>query len=203
MRVASRTEPTVNDAESGAEGGTKAGMHPPTHGMIGWLTGCALEHRRDRILVTAAALLPDIDGLLILGGEALYGRWHHTFGHNLFAGLALAAGAAVVARQRTKAAVLVLVSFHGHLLCDLLGSGTGWGIPWLWPLVAHEWMLEPPFQWELVSWQNILTTVVCMMAIAVVGARHGRTIVEVVSVRADAAVVEVVQRRLSWVRARR
>jgi len=177
-------------------------MHPPTHAMIGWLTGCSLEHRRDRVLVTAASLVPDIDGLVILGGEALYGRWHHTFGHNLFAGLAFAAGAAAIARHRAKTAALVLVSFHGHLLCDLLGSGSGWGIPWLWPWSPHDWVFEPPLQWELVSWQNILTTVLCIAAIAVVGARTGRTIVEVVSVRADAAVVEVMQRRLAWARKR-
>ena len=170
--------------------------------MVGWLTGCALEHRRDRILVTAASLMPDIDGLVILGGEAMYGQWHHTFGHNLFAGLACAAAAAVIARHRVRTAALVLVSFHTHLLCDLLGSGSGWGIPWLWPWSPREWVFEPPFQWELVSWQNICTTVACMMAIALMGARHGRTIVEVVSLRADAAVVEVMQRRLGWARRR-
>jgi len=178
-------------------------MHPPTHGMIGWLTGCGLAHRRDRVLVTAASLMPDIDGIVILCGEALYGQWHHTFGHNLSMGLVIAVGAAVVARQRAATAALVFVAFHVHLLCDLLGSGSGWGIPWLWPWSAQEWMLEPPLQWELVSWQNILTTVICIMAIAVVGARRGRTIVEVVSVRADTAVVEVMQRRLAWVRTRR
>jgi len=157
--------------------------------------GSRLAHRRDRTLVTVAALIPDIDGLTILGGEALYGSWHHTFGHNLFAGVLLAAGAFAIARHRLKTAGLVLASFHSHLLGDLLGSGTGWGIPWLWPLSPHEWVFEPPFQWELVSWQNTLTTVLCMLGIGWMGLRHGRTIVEVVSLRADAAVVEVLKRR--------
>ena len=175
-------------------------MHPPTHGMIGWLIGCHLPERRDRSLVTAAALVPDVDGLVILGGEAMYGQWHHTFGHNAFAGLLVAAACGALAHQRTTTAVLGLAAFGSHLVGDLLGSGTGWGIPWLWPLSPREWVFEPPFQWELVSWQNTSTTVLCMLAIAWMGARHGRTIVEVVSSRADAAVVEVLRRRFGrWV----
>ncbi len=38
-------------------------MSPIIHAEMGWLIAQPLERRRDRILVTAAAVLSDIDGL--------------------------------------------------------------------------------------------------------------------------------------------
>lgn len=38
------------------------------------------------------------------------------------------------ARNRLKVAALALVTFHLHLVCDLIGAGRDWPIVYLWPL---------------------------------------------------------------------
>ena len=93
---------------------------------------------------------------------------------------------------------LLLASFHLHLLADLAGSGgpdgSNWGIPYLAPFSLRE--LSWTGQWSLASWQNVGLTVLLLIASALLGKRRGRTVVEAVSLRADAAVVLVLRRRL-------
>lgn len=166
-------------------------MFPVTHGMIGWLTGQSLENRRDRILVTAASVIPDFDGAGIVVSLDYYAKYHHVLGHNIFFGLIFAALAYKFSIEKKKGAVLALVAFHSHILGDLLGSGLGWGIPFFWPVYGKVFEFVPPFQWELDSWQNILTTAICLIGIIYFAIKKKRTIVEVFSVKADAKVVEV------------
>jgi hypothetical protein len=181
-------------------GRTTVRAHEPrTHGLIGWLIAQPLPERRDRVLVTAAAVLPDLDGLPILWGLGAYDRFHHTFGHNLFAGLAVTLACFLLGRSRRRAAALAAASYHSHIVGDLLGSGAGWPIPYFWPLSDAVYAFAPPFQWELASWQNAAVTVACLAATALIGIRRGRTVVEVASVRTDAEVVAVLRR---WAGAR-
>ena len=43
-------------------------MHPASHALLSWLVADAKPlPRRDRILIFAGGLLPDLDGLAILG----------------------------------------------------------------------------------------------------------------------------------------
>lgn len=171
-------------------------MSPITHALIGYLIADPLPSRSDRRWVTVAAVAPDIDGLTALVSTELYGEWHHTFGHNIFFGLAFSACAFAFTRSRSTA-LLALISFHSHLLADLLGSGEGWKIAYGWPLFKNGIEFAPPLQWELNSWQNLLVTVVCLVAIAIIGVRKRRTVVEVVSARADAKVVSILRERFS------
>ena len=120
-------------------------MHPPTHLALSWLVGHRLRERRDRVLVAWAGLAPDLDGLTLVAGEMAYGRWHHVLTHGLVAALLVTGMVACVAQQRTKAAILALVAFHLHLLCDLLGSGAQWGIVYLYPVSDYETFA--PFGW--------------------------------------------------------
>ena len=94
--------------------------------------------RRDRGLVTLAAVLPDVDGAGILVDFAtgaspvggLYTDYHHVLAHNLWAALFVSALAFAVANRRTLCAALVFVSFHLHLLGDLVGSAGPGGSIW-------------------------------------------------------------------------
>jgi membrane-bound metal-dependent hydrolase YbcI (DUF457 family) len=168
-------------------------MTPITHGMIGWIISQPLEKRKDRWLVMAASLVPDLDGLGAIISIDYYAKYHHIFGHNFFFGILLSLLALKFAEDKKKAPLLVFLSFNSHILGDLLGSGVGWGVPYFWPLSKINYEFSPPFQWELDSWQNLLATAICMAIIFLCGLNKKRTIVEMFSVKTDLKVVAVFQ----------
>ena len=90
-------------------------------------------------------------------------------------------------------ALLSLVAFHLHLLCDLAGRGPGWGIYYLWPTSMHEWFWKG--QWNLASWQNTLIGLAATLACLACSLRWRRTVVELFSVRWDAEVTRTLRRR--------
>ena len=167
-------------------------MSPLIHAEVGWLVALPLPRRRDRVLVTVAAVIPDVDGLSLLAGDASYEQWHHRVAHGLCAALVVAVVALTVSRK-PLAAILAVAAFHTHVAMDLAGSGPGWPILYFWPFADVEWL--PAWQWNLASWQNaafgLTTTFLCLACALVVG----RTPVELVSTRADARVVETIRRR--------
>lgn len=168
-------------------------MSPLIHAGIGWLFAQPLARRRDRILVTCAGVAPDLDGLSLLAGQEAFGTYHHVLFHGYVGALLTAAICASLARRRVVTAALALVAFHLHVLCDLVGSGPGWPILYFWPTSRAEWFWSG--QWNLASWQNSViglgVIVLCMLP----ALRWKRTIVEVLSTRADAAVVHTLRRR--------
>jgi|KBSMisStaDraftv2_1062788.scaffolds.fasta_scaffold252601_2 hypothetical protein len=139
-------------------------MHIPAHLMLSWMVGHRLTARRDRALIAWAGVAPDLDGLSILAGADAYGRWHHVLTHGLFSGLLIATLISSWSKDRVKVWWLSLCAFHLHLLCDVLGSGVGWPMQYLWPL--SETFYGTPYGWELDSWQN---WAVAVMAIALCG----------------------------------
>jgi hypothetical protein len=185
-------------------------VHLPTHALIGWVFAEAIPlERRDRILVFLAGVAPDLDGLTLLFGKEVYQAWHHVLLHHGTAAVVYAIIALALARRRLVTGALALAGFHIHLLGDFVGSagpdGSLWSVPYLVPF--DLWLrggvrdFYCPWQWELASWQNVVATVVAILFCAHFGAVRGRTVVEVLSRRADAAVVEVLKRR--WPLARR
>ena len=73
-------------------------MNPLVHGELSWLMAQGLRERRDRILVTVAGLAPDVDGLVLLGGEELYAKYHHVLFHGYVGALITAALCTAFAR---------------------------------------------------------------------------------------------------------
>lgn len=169
-------------------------MNPIVHGEIGWLTGQKLSSRRDRWLVTAAGLLPDLDGLTILGGEEAYAQWHHVVTHGLVSALVICGTLARFGAQKARVFGFGLVAFHLHLVCDLAGSGVGWPIMYLWPL--HGLRIHWDGGWELQSWQNSVIGLGVTLVCLVCAVPFGRTVFELFSVKFDAEVVKVVRKRL-------
>jgi hypothetical protein len=183
-------------------------LSPFTHLLLGWTVAESVPlSRRDRGLVTLAAVIPDLDGAGILVDFAtgtdpvggLYTDYHHVLGHNLPAALIVSALAFAVANRRTLCAALVFVSFHLHLLGDLVGSagpgGSIWSIAYLYPFSDQAFAWQG--QWELNAWPNLLTTAVLLGVTLVLAVRRGRTPVELVSERADAAVVGALRERFA------
>lgn len=190
-------------------------MHLPSHALLGWLVAESADlDRRDRILVFGAGVIADFDALVVVPGfiaggfsveaaKQAFSNWHHLISHNLLSACVYAAVVALLAHRRAVAGGLAFLGFHLHLLCDFIGSagpdGSYWSLPYLVPfdklITGKIWQPLPPYQWGLASWQNVTITIVAMLVQAHLGATRGRTIVEVISRRADAAVVEVLRRR--------
>lgn len=179
-------------------------MHPPTHALLSWLVAESVPslERRDRALVLAAGLIPDLDALTILGGLDVYQRWHRLICHNALTAVVVTGLVAACARTRLPAALLALAAFHRHLLCDVIGAagpdGSIWPVAYFMPFDARdEHFVSWSGQWGLASWQNVAITLAALVACGVLGVKRGRTIVEAFSLRADAAVVATLRARFS------
>lgn len=170
-------------------------MSPLIHAEVGWLIAQPLQKRRDRLLVVAVAVLPDLDGAGLLISDALYENWHHRLAHGLLAAALTCIVAGIVTR-RPLGVILGAAAFHSHIAMDLAGSGPGWPILYGWPLFDTEWL--PTWQWNLASWQNSVFGLVTTLACLGCAMPLGRTPVEIASVRADAKVVETLRTRFGW-----
>lgn len=170
-------------------------MNPIVHAELSWLGSQKLSERRDRLLVTLGGVIPDLDGLTLLAGEEAYGEWHHVLTHGIVSAVVLSAALAAFAKRRLAVFGLAFAAFHLHLLCDLLGSGPGWPLYYLWPFSRAEtyW----PGQWELASWQNSLIGLAATLLVLACALPRGRTIVELFSTKADAKIVATLRKRFS------
>ncbi|MBL8917848.1 MAG: metal-dependent hydrolase [Myxococcaceae bacterium] len=170
-------------------------MNPIVHAELSWLAGVRLTERRDRVLVTLAGVLPDLDGLTLLAGEEAYATWHHVLTHGLVSAVGTTAVLAAFAKRRLAVAGLAFAAFHLHLLCDLAGSGPGWPIAYLSPFSRHELMWSG--QWNLASWQNTIIGLVATFVVLGCALPLGRTPVELFSRAVDAKVVATLRARFS------
>jgi inner membrane protein len=182
-------------------------MHLATHFFISWL-GANTDglERRDRALVTLAGIILDADALGIvrdivapIKGQPLYwyAKYHHVIGHNIFLGLAATLACFALARKKWKTAFLALLVFHVHLLADLAGSGGPqggiWPIHYLYPVIKKNIIIWNG-QWALNAWPNVVITIVAIAVTLCLGAKRGYTPVEMLSVKADRAVVGVLRK---------
>ena len=151
-------------------------MHLPSHLAISWLIGARLDSRRDRVLVAWAGVAPDLDALAALWGEEAYGRWHHVLSHGIVAALLCAGLISFFSHRKLPVFFLALCSFHMHLVCDLLGSGTVWPIVYGFPISSYEFFT--PYGWPLASWQNVSITFICFLMIGRIAISKGATFAE-------------------------
>lgn len=184
-------------------------MSPITHFIGSWLVASVVtDNPRDRKLVTLAGILPDADGLVVdvaksiaNGGEPsfdYYQQYHHLLLHGWPGAILVAGLLACFAQKRGRVALFCLVTFHLHLLCDLVGSrGPSPGD--LWPICYGEPLFRHPVwfwkgQWRLDGWQ---TQTIFFMVFALslwLAVKRGYSMVEFLGARADAAVVGVLRK---------
>jgi LexA-binding, inner membrane-associated putative hydrolase len=174
----------------------RARVHPPIHLALSWLVGHRLRHRRDRVLVTWAGVVPDVDAISRLWGIGAYSRYHHVLAHGLVAAVLVALACWAAAKERWKVLVLALATFHLHLICDLLGSGVDkepWSITYLWPWSDKE--IYVTFGWDLSSPQNGLIWLAAVALTVWIGIKQGHTFAETfMTAHADAKIVEVLRK---------
>jgi len=122
-------------------------VYPETHLLVSWVVGAnSTDTARDCRLAALAGILPDAEGLGLFVDMAapalgfnktlLYEHYHHYLLHGLFGGVLIALLLACFARRKWRVAILALVVFHIHLLCDFIGS-RGPEPEDLWPLFYY------------------------------------------------------------------
>ena len=126
-----------------------------------------------------------------------FSQYHHSL-HTLAFAVVVAVLSFLVARQRWKTALLAFLSFHLHLFCDLIGArgpdGYSWPIPYLLPF-SNSVQLSWHGQWALNAWPNFVITGVLLFMTLWLAWRYGRSPLELVSLRADAAMAAALRQR--------
>jgi inner membrane protein len=203
-------------------------MSPVTHFFAGWLVaGPTSLHRREKALVIAAGMAPDLDGLGIIP-ETLtrhsshpllwFSEYHHSLHTLTFAlGLAFAAwllsasgnftlgpkiqGHPVETRPWTTA-LLCLLSFHLHLLGDLVGSrspdGYQWPIRYLAPF-SQSAQFTWHGQWTLNAWPNFAITIAFLVLTLWIAGKYTYSPFELVSAQANKRFLAVIKNRIKWI----
>jgi len=184
-------------------------MSPVTHLFVSWVIAAKTTNNpRDCRLVTLAGILPDIDGwgaVVDSANQALghretlfYEHYHHFLLHGIFGGVAIAALLTCFARQRWRVALLALLVFHVHLLCDLVGSRGPepydlWPLFYLGPFSKNVmWIWKG--QWSLDAWPNRILSVVMFLWSLKIAVRLGYSFVGVFNRRLDEIFVGVLRK---------
>jgi inner membrane protein len=186
-------------------------VSPITHFFGSWLVASATANNpRDRTLITLAGVAPDLDGLGILVDVAqswisgtentfhYYQYYHHYLLHGWPGAVLICGLLTFFARQHWRVLLMCLVTFHLHLLCDLVGS-RGPTPSDLWPICYNEPLFHRPawfwkYQWRLDGWQNRVITLGLFAAVFWRAEKIGHSCVEVFSQHADKVFVETLRK---------
>jgi hypothetical protein len=184
-------------------------MSPESHLLASWIIAAkTTDNPRDCSLVTLAGILQDLDGLglivdlaresMHLRGTQLYAQYHHYLLHGALGGVLIAGVLACFARRRLRVALLALLVFHLHLLCDFVGS-RGPSPADLWPIFYFGPFDKDPMwvwkgQWRLDGWFNRYFSVGLFLWALWLPIRLGYSVVGVFSRRADRVFVGVLRK---------
>src|ERR1041384_4191887 len=162
-----------------------------THLLMSWLVAAkTTTNPRDCRLATLAGLLPDADGLGLIVDVAndllgrrpthYYAQFHHYWLHGLFGAALITLTLTLFARQRGRVALVALVLFHLHVLCDFVGS-RGPSPEDLWPIFYFGPFDKDPMwiwkgQWALDGWQNQVISVALLFVALAVAVREGHSV---------------------------
>jgi membrane-bound metal-dependent hydrolase YbcI (DUF457 family) len=151
-------------------------------------------------------LAPDIDGLGIIPEYltrhsqhpvAWFSAFHHSL-HSLTFAVFVTAVSFFLGTQHWKTAGLAFLSFHLHLVEDLIGSrgpdGYQWPIPYLMPF-SRFGELSWSGEWALNAWPNFAVTIALLGVTFYLAWARGFSPLEMISERADATFVATLRRR--------
>ena len=183
-------------------------MSPVTHFLAGWLVANSANlNRRERAAVTLAGVIPDVDGLGLIAEIVTrnsshplnwWSDYHHVLGHNIGFCLLVTAMGFAMATRRWLTAVLVGLSFHLHLLGDLVGArgpdGHQWPIPYLQPF-SGAWQWTWSGQWALNGWPNFVITIAALSVTFYWAWKRGYSPLEMISSRVEQVFVTALRKR--------
>ncbi len=183
-------------------------MSPVTHFLISWsVANISKVSKKERAVITVAGIIPDIDGAGIIFDFLrssrelhleLWTRYHHVLGHNIGFGIFLMLTAFALSTRRITVSFLVMISFHLHLICDLLGSrgpdGYQWPSSYLLPF-SDIWQWQWAGQWDFNSWQNFVITGAAALHMFYIAWKNEVSPAEFISSRANTSVVNALRKR--------
>ena len=184
-------------------------MSPITHFFMGWAVANSVPSlsKRERALITWAGVVPDADGLGIIAEKLTehsahplnwWSEYHHVLGHNIGFAMVVTVAAAIFAKRKLTTALLVCISFHLHLIADLVGArgpdGDQWPIPYLLPF-SNQWQLTWSGQWALNAWPNFIITGTLIVATLLLARQRGFSLLEMFSLKLDAIVIATLRNR--------
>src|SRR6185436_5291484 len=101
-------------------------------------------------------------------------------------------------KDKRKTTLLVLLSFHLHLVADLMGArgpdGDQWPIPYLLPF-SNRWQWTWSGQWALNAWPNFVLTALLLTLALWLAWKRGYSPLELFSAKADGALVRAIRNR--------
>jgi hypothetical protein len=152
--------------------GVLTATHVLTHIGLSWIVAnLARLSTRDRTIVVLAGTLLDLDGAGIVWSEQAYVALHRAAGHGLLF-LALVVLVAILSADGPwVTAALAALSFHVHLLLDLVGTG-GLPIRYFWPLSDLAWSYDG--HWVLASWPNVAVMAAVAAGVLMIAWRRRR-----------------------------
>jgi inner membrane protein len=186
-------------------------MSPITHLLASWVVANIPKNlsRRDLFLITAAGVIPDIDGLGAVVEIATkdtanpmlwFTEYHHAL-HCVGFALGILAIIAVVAQRKWLTCCLAGFAFHLHLICDVVGAGGPdgyeWPIPYLLPF-SNSWQWSWAGQWQLNAWPNVAITIGLLIITFRLAWSRGYSPLTLISQRADAAFVATLRTRFHY-----
>jgi inner membrane protein len=144
-------------------------LHFLTHIGLSWIVANAGRRAsRDRWLIIAAGVLPDLDGVGILWSEPAYVAVHRAAGHGLLFIALWTLGVVRYAERPMSTVALAVLSFHLHLLLDAVGTG-GLPIRYFWPLSDAGWSYAG--RWTLASWPNAVVMTLTLLGVLLIALR--------------------------------
>jgi hypothetical protein len=185
-------------------------MNVVEHFLIGWCVANVWPElsNRERIIITAAAVIPDIDGLGLLAEIPTrntthpllwWTEYHHVLAHNVGFAALVTIVAFALATHRWRTGLLTLLSFHTHILGDIVGArgpdGYQWPIPYFLPF-SRTPVFSWDGQWALNGWQNFVITGAALAMTFILAWSRGYSPVGIFSERADELLVQTLRRRL-------
>lgn len=184
-------------------------MSPITHFLAGWaIFEPSLTNNRDKAIVCLAGVIPDLDGLGIvidfitrllgLPETNFYHSWHRLYGHGIVAAIFFTLLASSIGINKITVAIATFLNVHLHFFCDLIGSRGStpedlWGLYYLGPFNTHYEIVWTG-QWQLVSWQNTVITIILMVITLERACRKGYSPVGLISKKADAIFINVLRK---------
>ncbi len=184
-------------------------MNPVEHFLIGWCLATAAPELspRERLIVSTAAVIPDIDGLGMLveiptrntlNPMLWWTDYHHVITHNIAAAAVVTALAFAFSTRRWLTAVLACAAFHTHIIGDVVGArgpdGYQWPIPYFLPFSRTPELVWDG-QWALNAWQNMAITAVALAFTFFIAWKRGYSPLEIVSRKADGVFVATLRQR--------
>jgi hypothetical protein len=181
-------------------------VNPETHLLASWVIAAkGTDNARDCRLVALAGILPDADGLGLIADELtrlmgwkktfFYGHYHHYLLHGVFGAVLITGVLVLFAQRKWRVALLALLAFHLHLLCDFIGSRGPDPVD-LWPIFYFgPFAKDPMWIWKgqlaLDAWPNRLLTVCLFVWALWLAVARGYSFVGVFSPRLDRIFVAV------------